>query len=247
MVKVNTSKEKKYKKNYVLKKAPKRTIKQKEVARTKCYQLTKLFRKKQVIVDDEFYFDLSNFELSENSGYYSSDRDNTSNEVKHKRVQKFEPKLLVWVALSPKGRSKHFIVPSGQAINKDVYLDKCLRSRLIPFIEQYHKNNNVIFWPDLASSHYSKKVQAFLNSKNIEFVPKERIIANTPELKPIEDFWSEIKQTVYTKCWQAENLEQLRNRIDYCFKNLDPNIVQRFGRLSFTQVDAARQNGIQNL
>jgi len=118
---------------------------------------------------------------------------------------------------------------------------------LIPFIEEVHSNDQVVFWPDLASSHYSKKVQDFLRTKQVECVPRERNIANVPELRPIEDFWSEIKRIVYANCWQAENLEQLRNRIDYCFKKIDPGFVHRLGKASFTRVDTARRNGIQNL
>ena len=78
-----------------------------------------------------------------------------------------------------------------------------------------HKNDDIVFWPDLASSHYSRKVQNYLKSKNIEFVPKERNPANVPELRPIEDFWSELERLVYDKNWQAENLDQLKNRIEF--------------------------------
>ena len=35
-----------------------------------------------------------------------------------------------------------------------------------------------------------------------------------PELNSIEDFWAYTKREVYKKCWEAENLDQLRNRIE---------------------------------
>lgn len=232
---------------YKKKTAPKRTPLQMMTSRKKCSKLTKIFRKKQIIIDDESYFGLSNYKLSINAGFYSSNLDATSKDIKLKRKEKFEPKLLVWVALSPKGISKPYIVPSGQAINEDVYLNKCLRSRLIPFIEHFHKNDQVVFWPDLASSHYSKKVQAYLASQNVECVPRERNIANVPEIRPIEDFWSEIKRAVYANCWQADNLDQLRKRIDYCFKNLTEKAIHRLGKRSFTRVDGVRRKGLKNL
>lgn len=232
---------------YKKKRAPKRTPEQKSVARAKCTKLASIFRKKQVVIDDESYFGLSNFELAGNAGFYSSNLKATPKEVQLKRVEKFEPKLLVWVAISPKGKSKHFIVPSGQAITQDVYIEKCLDSRLIPFLEEVHGNDDVVFWPDLATSHYSRKVQEYLKSKNVEYVPKERNIANCPELRPIEDFWSEIKRAVYANCWQAENLDQLRKRIDYCFKKHDENSIHRLGKASFTRIDTARRYGIKNL
>lgn len=228
-------------------KAPKRTPEQQSLVRPKCSKLVEIFRKKQVIIDDESYFGLSNCNISGNSGFYSSDVTTTPNDVKLKRKQKFEQKLLVWVAISPKGLSKHYVAPSGQAVNENVYIDKCLRSCLLPFIETVHKDDEIVFWPDLASSHYSKKVQEFLRSKNVEYVPRSQNIANVPELRPIEDFWNEIKRAVYANCWEAKNLIQLRNRINYCFKHVDIERVHRLGKESFTRVDTVRRQGMENL
>ena len=60
-------------------------------------------------------------------------------------------KLLVWAAISSKGISRIFIVPSGQAVNQHIYKEECLQRRLIPFIKKYHQEDEFIFWPDLAS------------------------------------------------------------------------------------------------
>ena len=99
-----------------------------------------IFREKEVVIDDESYFRLSNADLSGNAGYYyyTSDSNKTPDSVKLNRVAKYE-KLLVWVAISPSYMSKHYIVSSGQAAS------------------------NVIFWPDLA-----KNTLPFLESENIE-------------------------------------------------------------------------------
>jgi hypothetical protein len=208
--------------------------------------LVSIFRKKFVIIDDESYFHLSNTELSGNAGYYSSDCEATPNEVKLKRKGKYEPKLLVWIALSKKGVSKHYIAPSGQAIDADVYISKCL-VKLKKFINVVHKNDDIVFWPDLASAHYSHKVQEYLLAENIEYVPKVHNPANVPELRPIEDFWAEIKRLVYANNWKAENLDQLRNRIEYCMKKIDQNSVHTLGASSFTRVDRVRRHRMINL
>lgn len=241
---INTKTEITYRKKT---RAPKRTEEQKSSVRPKCAKIVQIFRKKEIIIDDESYFGLSNFELSTNAGFYSSNVDETPDEVKLKRKSKFEPKLLVWIAMSSKGLSKHYIAPSGLNIKDDVYIDKCLRQRLIPFIEAYHMSDDIVFWPDLAASHYSNKTQQFLASQSIDFVPKVHNPANVPELRPIEDFWSELKRRVYAKCWQAENLDQLKNRINYCLKQIDQERVHRLGKSTFTRVDAVRRNGMKKL
>jgi transcriptional regulator with XRE-family HTH domain len=145
-------------------KVPKRTDQQKAVLRSKCTKLSAIFRGKEVVIDDESYFRLSNSDLSGNAGFYTSDTKQTPDSVKLKRVAKYEQKLLVWVAISPSGMSKHYIVPSGQAVDQTVYIEKCLKARLIPYINSLQNKGDVIFWPDLASSHYSKNTLSFLKA-----------------------------------------------------------------------------------
>jgi len=228
------------------KKTPRRTPAQKAVVRSKCRKLVSLFRKKCVIIDDESYFGLSNQELSTNAGFYSSDLNKTENEVKLKRKDKFEPKLMVWLAFSEKGISQHYIVPSRQAVTENVYISKCL-SKLESFIQKVHENDDIVFWPDLATSHYSYKVQDHLRSKNIEFVPKLHNPANVPELRPIEDFWSELKRLVYASNKKYKNLNQLKTRIEYIIKKIDPCRVHRLAKCTFTRIDRVRRHGMKNL
>ena len=227
-------------------KTPKRTLAQKAAVRSKCRKLVSIFRKKVVIIDDKSYFYLSNTNISGNAGFYSSDINAASNDVRLKRKDKFEPKLLVWITFSTKGISQQYIALSGQAVNEDVYISKCL-VKLEKFIEKHHKNDNIVFWPDQASSHYSRKVQSYLKAKNIEFVSKEHNPANVPELRPIEDFWSELKRLVYNKNWQAKNLGKLKKRIEFSIKRIDIESVHRLAAATFTRVDTVRRHGMKNL
>ena len=91
------------------------------------------------------------------------------NDVKIKTKQKFEPKLMVWLTISPRGISQPFIVPSGLAVSQKVYLKECVIKRLIPFIQKYHLDGNYVFWPNLASSHYANTVVAYLREENVIF------------------------------------------------------------------------------
>ena len=50
------------------------------------------------------------------------------------------------------------------------------------------------------------------------FFLKEHNPANVPELRPIEDFWSELKRLVYDKNWKCNDLVKLKNRIEYSIK-----------------------------
>ena len=79
----------------------------------KCRKLSQIFRDKEVFIDNESYFQLSNEDLSGNADYNTSDSKQTPDRVILKRVAKYEQILLVWMAISPSGMSKHYIVPSG--------------------------------------------------------------------------------------------------------------------------------------
>ena len=56
----------------------------------------------------------------------------------------------------------HFFAKQQQAIDEEeTYLDQCIKVRLIPFLERHHNKEKVLFWPDLASSHYGHKVTQY--------------------------------------------------------------------------------------
>ena len=62
----------------------------------------------QLILDDEKYFSL-NGDISCNRKYYTTDRSTAPPEVKFKIKMKFEPNLLVWMAVSQKGISSIYV------------------------------------------------------------------------------------------------------------------------------------------
>ena len=206
------------------KKIPCRTEVQITNAKTKCCRLVRKFRGLDWILDDESYFTLSNSTIHGNDGYYTSDPKTTPPNVKFDKKKKFETKVLVWIAIGPHGVSKPLIRLSGQAINSDIYLEECVKKRLLPYIRANY--NNYVFWPDLASAHYAKKVTNFLSEEGIVFVGKNDNPANVPEARPVEDFWAHLKGLVYAKGWHAENHSKLINRIKYCLRKLDPVFVQ---------------------
>lgn len=173
-----------------------------------------------IIVDDEKYFGLTGVDIPGNSLYYTSDSSTTRPNIKYKRKQKFEPKLLVWLAMSANGCSTPYIRKSKNAVTGDVYLKECIQRRLIPFIERNHLQGKFIFWPDLARAHYAPQVLRTLEANDIPYVPRENNPPNVPQVRPIEDVWGILKQSVYARNYEARNLDQLANRIRKKVKEL---------------------------
>jgi hypothetical protein len=83
---------------------------------------------------------------------------------------------------------------AGLAVNKEVlkeeYIFKYLPSVLHKFIEKQHKNEKIVFWPDLASTLYTLRTDTLvpLEELKIEYVPKKENPQNDPQIRPTKNF-----------------------------------------------------------
>ena len=205
--------------------APLTSVKQEQTQRRRCRKLSRDLLPARsttsVVMDDESYFPFMHDEMPGNVGYYTTNKENTPPAVRYRFKTKFPKKLLVWIAISDKGHSEPFFVPSRGNVNGEMYRRECIEGRLVPFLQKHHSDGDYIFWPDLASAHYANATQELLHENNVKFVPKDSNPPNTPQLRPIEDLWSWLKQLVYEGGWEAENEMQLRRRIRRCLKKIE--------------------------
>lgn len=208
---------------------PKYSDKQLEEIPKKCRLLRRSYfvGDVEVILDDEKYFTFAWNNGDQNCGFYTNNIENTPDNIKFAPKAKFEPKVLVWAAISSKGLSQLYLQDStAPAIRSDIYIQKCL-TKLKKFIKSEHSDGNYIFWPDLASSHYAKKTLEWMSENNIKFVPKCANPPNIPKARPIENFWTLLCQKVYEDGWEAKSNQQLKNRIKLCARKVDMNVVQK--------------------
>ena len=77
----------------------------------------------ELIMDDEKYFLLQNQSAPTNRGFYTTDKHTTAPQVKFKRTQKFEPKILDWITISEKAISKPFFSKQKRAVSQTTYLN----------------------------------------------------------------------------------------------------------------------------
>ena len=98
-----------------------------------CAALYRKYRDREWILDDESYFTKTHSTINGNDNFYSDNLDFAPAKVKFRRKHKYEKKLLVWIAMSPRGISEPFIMASGNAFDQFVYRDSCLAPRLPPF------------------------------------------------------------------------------------------------------------------
>lgn len=210
------------------KKAPKMDSEQQQNrARKNCGKLyRKLLNGYDLIIDDEKYFKLSGNNVIGNRYFYSTDPSTAPPNIKFQQQTKFEQKVMIWMAISSKGISNVYIHQSKQGVNQDIYLKECINRRLLPFIDKYHSNGNILFWPDLARSHYSNIVQQRLNERNIPYVSRTDNPPNVPQARPIEVVWTILEQKIYENNWEANSIDHLVRRIKQKVKELDQQMLQ---------------------
>ena len=96
--------------------------------------------------------------------------------------------------------------------------------RLISFINHYHANDSVLFWPDLATVHYAGKIQQLLIDNGISYVQRGKNLPNVLQARPIETIRTLLKHKVYENNWVARNLDPLARRIPSKVK-IDKKVV----------------------
>ena len=86
-------------------------------------------------------------------------------------MKKFEPKVMLLIAISPKGISRPVLTSGrGMAVNSSTYITKCLNPCLVPFLREKYPNGGYVFWPDKASSHYAATTRTFIDIKGVSYV-----------------------------------------------------------------------------
>ncbi len=179
-----------------------------------------------------------------NVRYYTNDKSECPDSVRFLGKEKYPKKLLVWIAISNKGMSKPLFRPQGSvAIKTPIYINECLKKRLLPFIKKYHQDSNYLFWSDLASAHYSNLTIRWMN-ENINFVDKDCNPPNIPQARPIENFWGCLAHKVYEKGWEAQTQQDLIARINLKLKDFDINYLQRLLGGVKTKLRSIADNGV---
>ena len=124
-----------------------------------------LYKGLDFAIDDGKYFGLTGYQMSGNKFYYTSDKHQMPSHIATFSKKKFEPKVMLWIAISPKCISRPVLTSGqGMAVNSSTYITKCLNLCLVPFLRK-STLGGYVFWPDKASSYYAATTTTFLDNK----------------------------------------------------------------------------------
>ena len=232
-------------------KGPNPSESQQKTQKTRLRKLTRDVLKAQttpdIVMDDESYFTFSGSEMPANRGFYAGAGDAVPDAVRIAPQGKFPRKLLVWIAISPRGVTTPVICPSRGNIDGDFYREKCLKQVLLPFLASRYPTGGYIFWPDLATAHYARATVDMLAEAEVPVVARDMNPPNAPQLRPIEDFWGMLKQEVYSGDWTASSDRMLRARIKSCVRQIDASVPRKMMEGLAKRVRLAERLGVENL
>lgn len=161
------------------------------------------------VLDDETYVPLDPTQVAGDKYYLSDDEQETPVEDTLLPTGKFESRYMIWQAISEGGHiSEPFV--TNRTVNGEIYLKECIKKRLVPFIRKLNVQRPVLFWPDLATSHYVGAVLDELKKAGISIVPKRDNLPNVPQLRPIERFWALCKQRYCELNKPATNIASMK-------------------------------------
>ena len=120
--------------------------------------------------------------------------------------------VMVWAAVTATGRSPLLFVPMGVKLNSEWYISDILEGCLLPWAEQYFKDEPWTLQQDSAPSHGSKFTQSWILRKIPSFISKEDWPARSPDLNPLDySIWSILEKRVCSTPHQT--LESLKAKL----------------------------------
>lgn len=178
---------------YKVQNFPNRDERQQSTAKTRARKLYEKMLTKYgcCVMDDETYIKADFKQIPGLEFFTGKSKFDVDDKFKKKKMSKFASKYLIWQAICSCGLRSEPFVTKG-TVNGEIYKSECLEKRLLPFLQQH--DEAPLFWPDLASCHYSKSVLEWYEANSVHFVPKDMNPPNCPELRPVEQYWAIMKR-----------------------------------------------------
>ena len=109
-------------------------------------------------------------------------------------------------------------------LTADLYVE-ILEKTLIPCAQNIFGDSNWTLLHDNDPKHTSNKVKLFLDNNNINYINSSEWPSYSPDLNPIENIWSMLKQKVSER--NPRNQKTLLKMIKEEWENIDVNIIKK--------------------
>lgn len=121
-------------------------------------------------------------------------------------------------------RENRFLAFIEGTLNSQKYIE-ILQTYLLPAMNQLFGNETWKFMQDHASSHDAKNTQLWLSQNLRQFYGKEDWPAKSPDLNPIENLWSILKEKIDRQ--KVQTITGLKKSIINSWNSIDVNDLHK--------------------
>lgn len=153
--------------------------------------------------------------------------------------------IMFWAAIHGRNLIGPFKVEQGVKMDSRTY-QNLLDTHFMPYLNSMPRNSRskVIFMQDNAPSHASSMTREFLAEKGLS---GKRLMVwppCSPDLNPIENYWSCFKQRLYEGGRQFANNDELWKGILDTFASMDRNLISKLtSSMDSRVVEVLKRNG----
>ena len=172
-----------------------------------------------VLFSDESPFELYHPPNRQNDRVWAHD----SSEVPVTETVKQPVKIMVWGMMSFRGLSDLHVVPRGQTVTADFYVEEVLKGTAASAMSRQRENgpptvikllpdmSEAVFQQDGAPAHSGAKTQEWCRANFSGFWAKGEWPGNSPDLSPIENLWAIVQDKVDKMAPASSEMTLIRN------------------------------------
>lgn len=179
----------------------------------------------EIIFSDEKLFLLQESHNAQNDRVYAATLDDIPSNKRN--VQRFQnvSSVMVWGAISPRGKLPLIFIEKGVKINQKYYLDEVLKKVLLPEAQKLFGDDFYCFQQDGAPAHTAKLVQQWCEQNLTDFITKEEWPPSSPDLNPL-DFCIWGYMLAHLNMKNIHTLEQFRKEIIKVWDEIPIEVVR---------------------
>jgi hypothetical protein len=165
-----------------------------------------------IIFSDEKLFVIEQHLNAQNDVVYAASFDDIPEHVR--TVQRFQKSssIMVWGALSKKGKFPLIFVDKGVKINAKFYEREILDGNLKIWAPLIQGDDNWTFQQDSAPAHMARTTQAWCAAECPDFISTQEWPPSSPDLNPLDySIWGTLEAKVNAK--PHHNLESLKRKL----------------------------------